>query len=94
MTSKIGLLTAIARRNAPTLTAIDLEEEEDRDRDSINEIMKQYTKLWRNIFGKYQTDGFAIKKESTFDKIAHKNKISLLSSGEVIKILRDHDCMP
>lgn len=52
-TSKIGLLTAIARRNQPLITAIDIEEEEDRDRDAINEIMKRYTKLWRNIFVKY-----------------------------------------
>jgi hypothetical protein len=69
---KIGILTAIARRNQPQITAVNMEDEEDRDRDAINELMKRYTKLWRNIFIKYQSEGFALKKETNFDDIKKK----------------------
>lgn len=65
-------MSAIARRNQPLITAIDIEEEEDRDRDAINEIMKRFVKLWKNIFVKYQSERFALKKETNFDKIAKR----------------------
>ena len=40
-------------KNRQPLTIVDLEDEEDRDKEGITEFMKRYSKLWRNIFAKY-----------------------------------------
>jgi hypothetical protein len=32
---------------------LDLDDEEDRDKEAVNEFMKRYAKLWRNLFAKY-----------------------------------------
>ena len=39
---------------------INLEEEEERDRHAVGDFMKKYSKLWRNIFAKYQNQGYKV----------------------------------
>ena len=39
----------------------DVEDEEERERDAVNLLMKKYQKLWRFIFTKYANVGFKIK---------------------------------
>ena len=54
------------KKKAP-INIVDLDEEEDRDKEGANEFMKQYARLWRNIFAKYQDSGFKLHKEKDFD---------------------------
>ncbi len=36
---------------------VNLDDEEDRDRETVSEFMRKYQKLWRNIFAKYLNTG-------------------------------------
>jgi len=54
--------TPISPKNRKPMVIVDLEEEEDRDKEGITEFMKRYSKLWRNIFGKYQNTGHKLTK--------------------------------
>ncbi len=48
------------------VTLIDLNEgEEDRDTKPINEVLRKYTRLWKNLFSKYQNIGFTHMKKIT-----------------------------
>ena len=48
---------------------VKLDEEEDRDRDTVLEYMRKYQKLWRNIFAKYANTGHKANalQKPTFD---------------------------
>jgi len=46
---------------------VNIEEEEDRDKESISEFMRKYQKLWRNIFAKYLNTGH---KALSFSKVS------------------------
>jgi len=46
---------------------INLDEEEDRDKEAINMMMKKYAKLWKNLYYKYSNSGFNSKNVSNFD---------------------------
>lgn len=47
---------------------MNLEEEEDRDREAMNLMMKRYSKLWRNLYYKYSNSGFNSKNVTNFDQ--------------------------
>lgn len=51
----------------PQIKLIDLEEEEERDRESVTMFMKKYQKLWKNLYYKYSNSGFSSKQISNFD---------------------------
>ena len=70
---------------------MNLDEEEDRDSEVINEFMKRYAKLWRNVFSKYQNQGFKLNKVKDFDQLANAPQIS---AAEITKLLKEHNCMP
>ena len=46
---------------------MNLDEEEDRDKEAVNMFMKKYSKLWKNLFYKYCNSGFSAKPISNFD---------------------------
>jgi len=46
---------------------IELDEEEERDKEAVNSFMKKYQKLWRNLYYKYSNSGFSSKPISNFD---------------------------
>ena len=46
---------------AKSIIYFDLEDEETRDKDAVTDFMNKYTKLWKNLFTKYQNVGFSHK---------------------------------
>jgi GTP cyclohydrolase I len=55
------------RRQKGVLMVLDLDDEEDRDKEAVLEFMKRYAKLWRNLFAKYQNVGHKQTKIRDFD---------------------------
>ncbi len=51
----------------PEIKLLNLDEEENRDKDSMLAIMKKYAKLWKNLYYKYSNSGFSSKNVSNFD---------------------------
>ncbi len=51
---------------------LDLNEEEERDKEAANAIMKKYSKLWKNLFYKYANSGFSSKQINNFDQLNDK----------------------
>lgn len=73
----------------------DLEDEEDRDRDAFNLLMKKYARLWRLIFMKYANHGFKIKtlqERNSFEGL--KQQQETISLAEVTKMMRDYNIYP
>ena len=66
--------TEIEKRQPKTkqIALIDLnDDEEDRDTKPIKHMMTQYSKLWRNLFNKYQNAGFVAKKNKSIEEQHH-----------------------
>jgi hypothetical protein len=40
---------------------LDLNEEEGRDKEAVEEYLKKYAKLWKNLFYKYANCGYSSK---------------------------------
>jgi hypothetical protein len=76
----------------PVIRLLDLEEEEERDKETVNEFMKKYSKLWRNLFYKYANSGFSSKQINNFNQL--EEKLSTLNSAEATKMLKDHNAFP
>jgi hypothetical protein len=57
----------------PQVRILDLDEEEDRDREAVTTYMKKYAKLWRNLYYKYGNSGFSSKQPSNFDQLGEKS---------------------
>lgn len=51
----------------PQIKLMDLDEEEERDKEAVLMFMKKYAKLWRNLYYKYCNSGFSSKQISNFD---------------------------
>jgi hypothetical protein len=45
----------------PEIKLIDLDEEEERDKEAIIEYFKKYAKLWKNLYYKYANSGYSSK---------------------------------
>ena len=45
----------------PQLVLLDLELEEERDKEAVTAFMKKYAKLWKNLFSKYANSGYSAK---------------------------------
>lgn len=76
----------------PELKLLNLDEEEDRDKEAMNLMMKKFTKLWKNLYYKYSNSGFNPKNASNFDQ--YNEKSQTISLGEMTKLLRDHNVFP
>ena len=57
----------INRTNLPEIKLLIVEEEEDRDKEAMNLLMKKYNKLWKNLYYKYSNSGFNPKNVANFD---------------------------
>jgi hypothetical protein len=51
---------------------LDLESEEERDKEAVNALMKKYAKLWKNLFYKYANTGYSAKQIYNFDQLNDK----------------------
>jgi hypothetical protein len=88
----------VERRQPRTraITLMDLNEgEEDRDTRPINEVLRKYTRLWKNLFSKYQNSGFSHLKKITaksFESL--QSQAPCISLAEMTRMLKDHDTLP
>ena len=72
---------------------VDLEEEEDRDRELIAAFMKKYHKIWKYLHARYMNQMYSSKgRRGDFDDL--QNKLVQISLPEVTKMLKDHGCYP
>jgi hypothetical protein len=51
----------LAKILLPQLKLVDLDEEEERDKEAVVLYMKKYGKLWKNLFSKYANACFSSK---------------------------------
>ncbi|KAL4496244.1 hypothetical protein ABPG72_012981 [Tetrahymena utriculariae] len=77
----------------PILQYIDLDKEEQRDKDSINALLRRYNKILKNVFVKYSNTGFSVqfsnKNVNSFDAIKEHN--SLISIPEMYRFIKDYE---
>ena len=72
---------------------VDLREEEDRDREILNQLMKKYARIWKFLFGRYANQAYSIKgKNGGFDDLG--KKMSQINLAELTKMLKDHNTYP
>lgn len=79
-------------KRVPQIKLFDIEEEEEIDREAVKNLMKKYSKLWRNLFSKYENSGFNSKQVYNFDQM--NDKLQTISVAEMTKLLKDHDIFP
>ena len=48
---------------------VDLNEEEDRDREIVNQYMKKYLKIWKYLFSRYANQMYSAKGKKDFDDL-------------------------
>ena len=82
----------VERGSLPEIKLLNLDEEEDRDREAMTLIMKKYSKLWKNLYYKYSNSGFNSKNVANFDQ--YNEKSQTISLGEMTKLLKDHNVFP
>ena len=80
------------REYLPQIVLLDLEEEEDRDKEAINGFMKKYGKLWRNFFHKYANSCYSSKVVLNFDQLLAK--LHTINMAEITRMLKDHNTYP
>ena len=67
------LRRAMNKMISQELKLLNLDEEEDRDKEAMNLVMKKYSKLWRNLYYKYSNSGFSSKNVKTFDQLNERS---------------------
>lgn len=81
-----------ARKLEAELTLVDLNEEEDRDKDAVEACLRKFSKLFRSLFTKYANSGFSSKQLKNFDDMGQK--LLSINVAEITKMLKDHDSIP
>lgn len=51
----------------PEIVLLNLDEEENRDKEAMIIMMKKYAKLWKNLYYKYSNSGYSSMKVNSFD---------------------------
>ena len=74
------------------LHLVNLDEEEERDREMINQFMKKYAKIWKFMFQRYANQAYSSKGKSDFDALAQKT--SHINQAEITKMLKEHNTYP
>ena len=82
----------MAKMMLPEIKLLNLDEEENRDKESMQVVMKKYSKLWKNLYYKYSNSGFSSKKVTNFDSMNERS--STISLAEVTKLLKEHNFFP
>lgn len=76
-----------------TIVLRDMNEEEDRDREILNQFMKKFAKIWKFLFGRYSNQAYSGKnKNADFDAL--EKKFNQINQAEINKMLRDHNTYP
>jgi len=71
---------------------LDLEQEEERDKEIVNEYMRRHAKVWRYLFTRFSNQCYSSKGKQDFDDLG--KKISQINHGEVNKMLIEHNAYP
>jgi hypothetical protein len=71
---------------------VDLNQEEDRDREIIVAFMRRNAKIWKFLFGRYANQCYSSKNLSNFEDI--QRKTSQISLAEITKMLKDLNTYP
>lgn len=71
---------------------VDINLEEDRDREMVESFMKKYAKIWKYLYQKYHNQAYSYKGKKDFDDI--KQRITQISLAEVTKMLKEHNTYP
>jgi hypothetical protein len=82
----------MAKMMLPEIKLLNLDEEENRDKESMLVLMKKYSKLWRNLYYKYSNSGFSSKKVTNFDQMNERSQT--ISIAEMTKLLKEHNAFP
>ena len=74
---------------------IELDDEEDVDRQAAHLFMRKYAKLWRNIFSKYANAGYKVLPLNERGSFEGLNKASeSITLAEIMKMCKDHNLLP
>ena len=74
---------------------IELDDEEDVDRQAAHLFMRKYAKLWRNIFSKYANAGYKVLPLNDRGSFEGLNKASeSITLAEIMKMCKDHNLFP
>ena len=74
------------------ITLVDLSEEEDRDREMLNQLMKKYAKIWKFMFQRYANQAYSSKGKKDFDDMGRK--VCQINLAEITKMLKEHNTYP
>lgn len=74
------------------ITLIDINDEEDRDRELIIQFMKKNAKIWKFLFARYANSCYSTKGRKDFDDLGQKTHT--INLAEVTKMLREHNTYP
>ncbi len=95
-TSEISLIlseedTRFLKKTASQLgyEVFDLKTEEDRDAESVQIMLKRYSKALKHLFTKYSNSTANKKKKELFNDL--KERFEKISLGDVAKLFRDHN---
>jgi hypothetical protein len=67
---------------------IEIDEEEDREKEAIKLFYKKYNKIFKFLFNKYANTGFSLQQKNTFESI-NKRRVTI-SMAEITKMLKEH----
>ena len=74
------------------ITLIDINDEEDRDRELIIQFMKKNAKIWKFLFARYANSCYSTKGRKDFDDLGQKTHS--INQAEITKMLREHNTYP
>ena len=78
------------KHGLPEIELVNMEHEEERDKEAVQAFLKKYHKILHHLFVSYSNVGFSNQDQSSFSKIA--DKTSSISLVELWKMVADHDC--
>eukprot|EP00831_Metopus_contortus_P009565 TRINITY_DN13687_c0_g1_i4.p1 TRINITY_DN13687_c0_g1~~TRINITY_DN13687_c0_g1_i4.p1 ORF type:complete len:659 (+),score=110.04 TRINITY_DN13687_c0_g1_i4:251-2227(+) len=74
-------------KTCPEPDLLNLEDEEEMDREAIELLMRKNKRLFRHLFNKYVSTGY-MKKPKAFDSL--RSRYEVISMGEYRRMLNDH----
>ncbi len=73
----------------PELHLLDVEAEEDKDREAVTLFLKENKRIFQYLFGKYSSVGVPLKRAATFD--AMKDRSNEVTIPSLTKMLVDYN---
>mmetsp|Transcript_33174 Transcript_33174/g.30105 ORF Transcript_33174/g.30105 Transcript_33174/m.30105 type:complete len:183 (+) Transcript_33174:2419-2967(+) len=77
------------KHGLPEIEIIALDQEEDRDRQVVNILMRKYFKVIKHLFNSYSNSGFSTENKDTFASFG--KKLATINTAELWKLLQDYE---